>query len=103
MTDQGGSQITGAPQRRNAPRHKLFEPVTLHLSGIETRAHFLDLSSSGALVHSDAPPPPGAYVGVHAPSLETSGRVRWVNGKRFGMQFSQLLTVEVINKLIRPR
>lgn len=101
MTDQYGSPITGAAQRRHAPRYKMFEPVALTLSGVEVRAHFLDLSFSGALVHCEAPPQAGSYVLVHALDLETSGRVKWANGKRFGLQFSQPLTQPMIDALIR--
>ncbi len=102
MTDQYGSPITDSAQRRHAPRHKMFEPVALTLSGVEVRAHFLDLSSSGALVHCEAPPQAGSYVIVHAFDLETGGRVKWARGKRFGIQFSQPLTQAMMDVLIRP-
>lgn len=101
MTDPYDSPITGAAQRRHAPRHKMFEPVALTLRGAELRAHFLDLSSTGALVHCEVPPNAGSYVIIHALDLETSGRVKWAKGKRFGIQFSQPLTQAMMNVLIR--
>lgn len=103
MTRVCDSQISGATQRRHAPRHKMFEPIALNQSGVEKRAHVLDLSTSGALVHCEAPPIEGSYVIIHALGLEASARVRWAKGKRFGIEFSQPLTPAVMETLIHPR
>ena len=103
MTEGCSSQFTGAVQRRHAQRHKMFEPIALNQSGVETRAHVLDLSSSGALVHCEAPPIEGSYVVIHALGLEASAKVRWARGKRFGIEFSQPLTPAIMEMLIRPR
>lgn len=100
MTDQSGSMAANMMQRRHAARRKMFEPVTLSFRGTEVRAHFLDLSCSGALVHCETPPAPGHYVNVGAPGLATSGRVMWAKGKRFGIQFSQPLTQAQTDALI---
>ncbi|KKW92353.1 MULTISPECIES: PilZ domain-containing protein [Sphingobium] len=81
-----------AGQRRHDPRHKMFEPVALHFGGMAARAHFLDLSCSGALAHCETPPAAGTFLTVEGQGQEASGRVIWANGKRFGIQFSQPLT-----------
>jgi len=87
-------------QRRLDPRHKMFSPVALHLGDTQTRAHFLDLSSSGALAHCETPPSAGAYIMVEAAGVQASGRVMWVVGKRFGIRFSQPLTDPAMAVLI---
>lgn len=101
MTHQCGSITASAEQRRHAARRKMFEPVTLSFGGAEMRAHFLDLSSSGALAHCETPPVSGSYVSVEALGLAASGRVMWARGKRFGIQFSLPLTEAETNALIQ--
>lgn len=100
MPEQRGSMAANVTQRRHAARRKMFEPVTLCFGGTQLRAHFLDLSCSGALAHCETPPATGYYVNVGARGLETSGRVMWVKGKRFGIQFSQPLTQRDTDTLI---
>lgn len=76
-------------QRRHDPRHKMFGPVMLRFGGEVARAHFLDLSCSGALAHSETPPAAGIFLIVEASGQAASGRVMWARGKRFGIHFSQ--------------
>lgn len=82
----------GMGQRRHDPRHKMFGPVALRFGGTAMRAHFLDLSCSGALAHSEAPPAAGTLLTVEALGQEAAGRVMWRKGKRFGIQFNRPLT-----------
>ncbi|ANI78299.1 PilZ domain-containing protein [Sphingobium sp. EP60837] len=100
MIDQSRSPAANAEQRRHTARHKMFGPVTLRVGSAEMRGHFLDLSSSGALAHCETPPVAGAYIFVSALGMEASGRVMWARGKRFGIQFSQPLSEEAVEKLI---
>ena len=101
MIDQSKFPAGNADQRRHTARHKMFGPVTLCVGNAELRGHFLDLSTSGALAHCETPPAAGSYVTVKAVGVETSGRVMWARGKRFGLQFSQPLSDEAIDILIR--
>ena len=101
MIDQSKFLTGNAAQRRHTARHKMFGPVTLCVGNAEMRGHFLDLSTSGALAHCETPPAAGSYVAIKAIGVETSGRVMWARGKRFGIQFSQLLADEAIDTLIR--
>lgn len=101
MIDHDGALTDNLMQRRHAARRKMFEPVALHHDGITVRAHFLDLSCSGALVHSETPPAGGGNIVVEALGLERIGRVMWVKGKRFGIQFSQPLSEAEVESLIR--
>ncbi|WP_313809578.1 PilZ domain-containing protein [Sphingobium sp.] len=99
MADLTGS----ATQRRHDPRHKMFGPVALRTGDIAFRAHFLDLSCSGALAHSETPPTDGASLTVEALGLEARGRVIWINGKRFGIQFNTPLTPAMMTRWIEGR
>ena len=76
MNNQSPFLAGNAEQRRHSARHKMFGPVTLCVANAEMRGHFLDLSTSGALVV-------------------------WARGKRFGIQFSQPMTDEAIDTVIR--
>ncbi|AJR22682.1 MULTISPECIES: PilZ domain-containing protein [Sphingobium] len=96
MTDLTGA----AGQRRLDPRHKMFGPVALRFGGTAARAHFLDLSSSGALAHCETPPTTGTYLMVEALGVQASGRVMWAEGKRFGIRFSEPLTRHAMDVLI---
>lgn len=95
-----GDLTGGASQRRHDLRHKMFGPVALRTSDTAFRAHFLDLSCSGALAHSETPPAYGSFLAIEALGLEASGRVIWTNGKRFGIQFSTPLTPAMMQKWI---
>lgn len=55
------------------------------------RIHLLDLSSSGALGHADAPPQPGEIVWVVCKGSEILARTAWVRGSRFGLAFDKAL------------
>lgn len=101
MIDQSRTPAVNAEQRRHTARHKMFGPVTLRTGGIEMRGHFLDLSTAGALAHCETSLTPGAYVTVEAIGMEASGRVMWAQGKRFGIQFSQPLADDAMERLIR--
>lgn len=102
MIDHSGSSSTSVTQRRHAIRRKMFEPVALTWGDVEVRAHFLDLSISGALAHSETPPVVGRYISIEALGLRASGRVMWVKAKRFGIQFSEPLAQEDMDLLIGP-
>lgn len=100
MTDHSVSQSDGAAQRRRTARHKLFEPIALSVRGQAIRAHLLDLSSTGALAHSETPPPLNAFVTINASGVTAMGRVMWISSKRFGVQFSEPLSETMMNALI---
>lgn len=106
MTDAFGGEAdmadltSSAVQRRQDPRHKMFGPVALRTGDTAFRAHFLDLSCSGALAHSETPPMDGSLLTVEALGLEARGRVIWTNGKRFGIQFSTPLTSTTMHRWI---
>ncbi len=90
MTERG-SFTAQEMRQRGAARHKLFEPFDLCQAGQSVRAHMLDLSVSGALLHAERPPRIGAGVILAFPGLEVAAHVVWVRAKRFGVRFDMLL------------
>lgn len=101
MADHSISLSSGPGQRRRITRYKMFGPVSLHVQGNTIRAHFLDLSTGGALAHSETPPSLGTYLEIQASGLAASGRVMWANGKRFGIRFNEPLSEAVMQMVIR--
>ena len=68
---------------RKHHRHKLFEPASITVSGAPRRAHLLNLSTTGALVHCGDP--------------------LWIDDeKRFGVRFREPVQQSVIDALLRP-
>ena len=94
MQDQG-HRPTPALGAERAPRHKLFEPVSLWRNGAPLRGHLLDLSATGALCHSDMAVATGDRVLIDAERLGVAGRVVWTGGKRFGLHFDAPLPAPV--------
>ncbi|MBZ9647452.1 PilZ domain-containing protein [Sphingobium sp. 3R8] len=86
MTDRGSFTALDMRQR-GAARHKLFEPLALRHAGVLRRAHMLDLSVSGALLHAERPPRIGDGVIIEFQDLAAVGHVIWVRAKRFGVRF----------------
>ncbi|MEQ6331825.1 PilZ domain-containing protein [Sphingobium sp. MK2] len=82
-------------------RLKLFEPVRLLLAGQAARAHLLDLSVTGALVHCDSPPCVGDHVLIETNALGVKGQVMWVRVKRFGVHFDQPLPQLTVDRVVR--
>lgn len=103
MIEHGDQLPDSARERRLSARRKMFEPVNLILGPVKMRAHLLDMSCSGALAHCETPPAAGSYVAVSALGLQTSGRVKWVTGKRFGIQFSQLMSPRDVETILQRR
>lgn len=78
---------------RGKPRLKLFQPTEMRgPDGATRRAHLLDLSATGALVHAADPPAVGGEVALRLSNAPRPGRVMWVDGRRFGVQFRSPLT-----------
>ncbi|RJG55795.1 PilZ domain-containing protein [Sphingobium terrigena] len=100
MTDHASLAPSG-PKPRIAARHKMFEPVVLHLHGMALRAHILDLSTSGALAHCDRPPQAGDRVRIEAEGVAAIAHVVWVRAKRFGLHFDMPLSDATVQQVVR--
>jgi hypothetical protein len=91
--------LVGADRPRSA-RHKIFEPTQLHLAEGEVRAHLINVSLSGALVHAATAPRRGETVRVELCGTPVAAQVRWVDGPRFGLAFVQPLDPAMLRQLL---
>jgi len=99
MTDRGA--FTALEMRlRAAVRHKLFEPLALRHAGVLLRAHMLDLSVSGALLHAERPPQVGDGVVIECHGWTAAAHVIWVRAKRFGVRFDVPLPETMLRVLL---
>lgn len=70
------------------PRLKVFQPIQLETAAGTVRAHLLNLSRTGALIHCADAPEHGAIVRVTLGNTANRARVMWRDGKRFGVAFA---------------
>jgi hypothetical protein len=77
---------------RTKPRLKLFEPTSMAGPAGTVRAHLLDLSATGALVHAAEPPTAGGTVRLYVGGAARAATVMWVEGRRFGVRFRLALS-----------
>lgn len=99
MTEHASLAPSGT-KPRIAARHKMFEPVVLHLRGMPLRAHILDLSTTGALAHCDRPPSTGDRVMIETKGIMVVAHVVWVRAKRFGVHFDIALSDAMVAGLV---
>jgi hypothetical protein len=85
---------------RAQPRLKLFEPTEMENGPASTRAHLLNLSTGGALVHSVAPPARGQDIRLALGGAPRQARVMWVEERRFGVSFRVPLSPGQLNDIV---
>jgi len=88
---------------RRAERLKIFEPVTVSDTTGEFRAHLLNISRTGGLVHADPTPEIGKIVQVNLFGEWHVGTVVWSSPPRFGLSFTIRLSDEKLARLARKR
>lgn len=84
-----------------AARHKIFEPIAVFISDQEIRAHLLNISTTGALVHSEMAPEPGTTVTLVMDDRHYSACVIWGEGRRFGIAFDRRISGTAIAQFLR--
>lgn len=89
-----------AERQRSAPRHKIFQPTQVHFAAGEVRAHLINVSQSGALVHADPTPRRGDMIRIEIQGILVSAQVRWTDGPRFGLSFIQSLDALTLKQLL---
>ena len=87
---------------RGRPRRKIFLPVDILAAGGALRAHLLNLSASGALVHSVAAPAVGTPVRLTLGGSMRAARVVWQEGVRFGITFALPLHETDVARVLGP-
>lgn len=85
---------------RRQGRHRILLAATLHSVHGEMDGVLLDLSEGGALVNASPPLPAGCKLLLERQNLEVPGTVRWVEGNRFGVQFDEPITPDIVSALV---
>lgn len=88
---------------RKSERLKTFEPISLSEADGEVRAHLLNISKTGALIHAEQTPQIGKIVQVNLLGDWHVGSVAWSSPPRFGMSFAIRLSDEKIARLTQRR
>ncbi len=86
----------GHASKRRSRRFKIFEPIRIRTRAGEQRAHLIDVSQTGALVHAMPAPECGDPVVLWINAYTMSAKVMWVAGPRFGISFSTHLDDRVL-------
>jgi hypothetical protein len=95
---------TDVRRLRETPRLKLFEPTEMSGPNGSIRAHILDLSATGALVHAVRPPSVGDHVQLRIAGASRYSRVMWVEDRKFGVAFRLPLAAADIDAVLgRPK
>lgn len=96
MTARPSNADGQSQERRSTKRTKVFLLGAILPKGAEqARAHILDISSSGARVHTDQEQSVGDRLTLTIDDFETAGAVEWVAGNRFGMKFATSVQANV--------
>ena len=82
------------------PRFKVFQPIPLGTAVGTVRAHLLNLSRTGALIHCADAPDRGSIVRVMLGDTANPARVMWRDGKRFGVAFAGKLAPAQIDEAL---
>lgn len=89
---------------RARPRLRLFQPNELRRpDGSAARVHLLDLSGTGALIHSATPPAPGSTVQLSLGGAWRAGEVVWADERRFGLHFRTPLSDAEVAGVVKAR
>jgi hypothetical protein len=83
---QGFQSAAGSETRKGKRSRVLFKAIIRH-RGRESEARVRDLSSLGALIEIDNPPPLGTNVLFVRGSIAAVARIAWAGGDRAGLEF----------------
>ncbi|KQT32347.1 hypothetical protein ASG29_11125 [Sphingomonas sp. Leaf412] len=79
--------------RQREERVKVLIPSRMRAGGAWTDVCIHNVSSRGLMAGCDAPPPSGEYVEIRRGTIVIVGRVRWTDGRFFGVQAQDRLSV----------
>ena len=82
------AQLGGRRQEdRQQPRLKVFEPCALSVDQSEKRAHILNISEIGALLHATSLHPRNARICLIVRDELLAAKVVWASKQRIGVAF----------------
>ena len=93
----------GGQDPRRSERIKVFKPADLLVDGVKSRSHILNVSSTGAMIHTPTSVLVGSMIRICAVGLDRHGVIVWKNGPKFGLRFNrsmalpQILALQVEN------
>jgi hypothetical protein len=87
-------------EARRFGRHRIMLAANIYSVHGESGVVLLDVSRGGAMLSASPPPPVGCKLVVERQHLEVPGIVRWVEGNRFGVQFEESLSEELVMILV---
>ena len=93
-------------QNRRSRRSILLMTATIELSGMSLPVKLRNLSNEGALIEGDNLPVEGSEVIFRKAELTLKGRIAWVERRRAGIAFAELLSPDAVLRHIptpRPR
>ncbi len=97
------SALSISTEPRGGHRHKVFLPAEMTEGDRAGRAHLLNLSMTGALLHADAAPSVGAVVQLTVGATRWPVRVVWSQDKRFGVVHVTPLARAAVEALVAQR
>lgn len=100
MTEPASSLTTTSPSRTR--RYKIFHVAEMRVLNARVKVHVVNLSTSGLMLRSDAPPPTGTTAIFDLGIAERRGRVVWCQKDRCGVQFLIPLTDAELDLLTAP-
>ncbi|WP_370655241.1 PilZ domain-containing protein [Sphingomonas aurea] len=96
MLDLPAPASNGGVDQRKTRRVKVFVPTELILNGIPARAHLLDLSASGARIHTHSAAKVGEHAVLRLNDEAHEARIIWSRGDRLGLKFKRELNANQI-------
>ncbi len=93
------SEQLSSESRRHG-RHRIMLAATYFSVHGEAAGVLLDVSQGGAMLSSSPPPPIGCRLLLERQNFEVPGTVRWVDGNRFGIQFDEMLSDDIVMGLV---
>jgi hypothetical protein len=90
-------------ESRRSRRLKVFLPTEIVIDEASVRAHVLDISSSGSLLHTGTEPLSGSEVIVRLKDDALTAKIVWVGAGRLGLEFSTELTDDQIDRILDDR
>lgn len=84
---------------RRSKRIKVFKSADLLVNGVRSRSHILNVSVTGAMVHTPTSVLVGSMIRICAAGLDRHGVVVWKDGSKFGLRFNRLIALPQIHAL----